>query len=52
MNEILREYVRTFFDLHLRGIEADFPAAQLAAFEETSPIDVSYIREWASGAAT
>lgn len=45
--EIQNDFVRGFFDKHLRGLESDFPAAQFAKHAAwAEPYDMKPLREW------
>lgn len=47
MLPIQNDFVRGFFDTHLRGMESDFPAAQIEAHQDwVSQEDLSEIRDW------
>ena len=44
---IQNDFVRGFFDKHLKNLDSDFPTPQLAAYEGIAEFDdTSFIREW------
>ena len=47
MLQIQNDFVRGFFDTHIRGLEVDFPDAQFAQHPDwVEPDDMNPVREW------